>query len=347
MKLSQIKKMLLLGSGILLLGMVSCSKAAEEPAQEADSSIVVPAAHISLQAQLGDGTKASYADRILSWQEGDQLLVYSNGQVNGTLVCTGVDGSGKGTFSGEVTNFAPASVNVFFLGNRSVAADAHSLTVDFSAQTGAVMNLPSYILLKSTEVEYTEISAGTYAPAAPVDMDALVSILNLKLDYTGTPGAAGYKAKNVTINGLKNQITVNFADGTVSTGSINEGRTTVVPVKVGDYSLSYLMGVIPDESNKALTVKVGYQDDGVGTSFALWTGVDWSGMAVGRYYWTNWAGKNLVQPSAKNGYNGDAVTGGENTDGTNHKGGYSGSNADGSVDNPTGNKNGYNGTDVL
>lgn len=340
--LSRIKTTLALGSGILLLGLVSCNKVTDAPAPE-DTSSVVPVARVSMQAKMGDATKATYDARKLSWQVGDQLLIYSNGKVNGTLVCTAVDGDGKGTFSGEVTDLAPASVNVYFLGNRT--ADPQSLTVDFSSQTGLAENLPAFILLKKTGIEYVDQGGGVYAPAAAVDMEALVSILELKLDYEGTPGYGtdgtdGLGAESVTIMGLKNQIKVNFADASVEVASINEGRTTVAPIpdaSIADlptryavYGKSYLMGVIPSAENTSITVRVNYFDydydlkKQLSTQLAMWTGVNWSAMAAGMYYWTNWAGKNLVQANAKAGYNGSAVTGGENADGKDRKNGYNG-----------------------
>ena len=344
MKLLQIKKMLILGSGIMLLGMVSCTTAVEV---ETDASMV-PVAHISMQAQLGEGTKASYANRVISWEEGDQLLLYSNSQVNGIIVCTGVDGEGVGSFNGEVTNFNPTNVNAYFLGNRTVSSGAHSLTVDFSQQTGSASRLPNFILLKKTGLVFTAdpLFPQSYAPAESVSMEPIVSILELRLNYTGTPGAEGYKAKRVRIKGLKNQITVNFADATVDVEGINDGITTVAPLTVGEYSTTYLMSVIPDAANTDITVQVAYQDDGVGSTYVMWTGINWSSMDIGKYYWTNWADKTLVQPSLKEGYNGEAVTGGENSDGTNHKPGYNGGDVEGSRDNPTGKKRGYGGQDV-
>lgn len=340
MMLSRIKTTLALGSGILLLGLVSCNKVTDVPATE-DTPSVVPVAHVSMQAQMGNATKATYDARKLSWQVGDQLLIYSNGKVNGTLVCTAVDGDGKGTFSGEVTDLVPASVNVYFLGNRTVASNDH-ITVDFSSQTGLAENLPAFILLKKTGIEYVDQGGGVYAPAAAVDMEALVSILELKLDADNTPGAdpTNLNAESVTITGMKNQITVNFADASVTSDSINEGLTTVAPIpdaSIADlptryavYGKSYLMGVIPSAENTSITVRVNYFDydydlkKQLPTQLAMWTGVNWSEMAAGTYYWTNWAGKNLVQANAKAGYNGSAVTGGENADGKDRKNGYNG-----------------------
>lgn len=343
MMLSRIKTTLALGSGILLLGLVSCNKVTDVPATE-DTPSVVPVAHVSMQAQMGNATKATYDARKLSWQVGDQLLIYSNGKVNGTLVCTAVDGDGKGTFSGEVTDLAPASVNVYFLGNRTVASNDH-ITVDFSSQTGLAENLPAFILLKKTGIEYVDQGGGVYAPAAAVDMEALVSILELKLDYEGTPGYGtdgtdGLGAESVTITGLKNQITVNFADAKVTFDIINEGRTTVAPIpdaSIADlptryavYGKSYLMGVIPSAENTSITVRVNYFNydydlkKRLSTQLAMWTGVNWSAMAADTYYWTNWAGKNLVQANAKAGYDGIAVTGGENAYGKDRKNGYNG-----------------------
>lgn len=339
----------------MLLGMVSCNKATDEPVQETGSEAVP--AKVSLWAQLGDDTKASYAaGGKVSWELGDKLVLHNGTVVKGALTCISTGAGGKGFFSGEAAFTDPTSetVNVFFLGNRDVAADATNITVDFSAQDGTATGVSRFIFLSKASVVFKNDGA-TYMPADAIAFDKSYNAM-MEMTFSGagcpegTPGESGYKAKKVTIQGLTNKLTINLASMEATSGHMEASapyKTTINPGSVSKYANTYYLSVAPAASNTAITITADYQDGGTGTSTVMWNPMSWATMAAGNWYYINWATKTLVQYSSKPGYNGQAVTGGENADGTNHKGGYNGVNADGSVDNPTGNKGGYNGTDVM
>ncbi|MCR4566127.1 MAG: hypothetical protein K5651_08580 [Bacteroidales bacterium] len=348
MMLSKIKEFLILGSGILLLGMVSCKKAAEEqPSQEARP------ARVSLTAQVGSDTKAGYLAGKVSWEVGDQLVLHDGTQVLGTLQCISADASGKGSFTGEVASFStdPSyTVNVWFLGNRSVSSN--TLTVDFSSQNGTPSGVSSYIFLLKEDVVFNK-GEDTYSPSSTISFaQSFNAIMELRMSGANGPDEQpgnGLKAKKITIEGLKNQLTLDLAAKSATADYANAApyATTVAPSSVSQYSDVYYLSVIPDAANNSLNITSDYQDGGTGTFAVGWKGVNWSSMVSGNWYYTDWTSKTAAQYSSKVGYNGQAVTGGETADGKDGKSGYNGANADGTDDNPTGNKGGYNGTEVL
>ncbi len=342
----------MLCGALLAFGLASCSNDSdldpvpvpEEGSQEQPT--VVEHAYVSMDVDGGDQTRAAYDGRYLNWAVGDKLIAFSNGKINGTLTCTAV-GGGSATFSGEMENFTPAGVNLFFLGNRTVADDATSLTVDFSSQDGSKDGLVNYIFLKNTGdagVTFTETSEGSGVyNTTDVAFQSLVSIARLVLDQTGTPGADGYKAKQAKIFGLKDQMTINFADGSVTAAYVNDDHVTdVIPSSAANYSLEYYMAVIPDESYTALTMNVYYQSEEAGSTIVNFDGINWSSMAAGKSY--KWAGKNNEPEynSSKGGYNGGSVEG-DRADGTSTKGGYNGGSVEGDREDGSSTKTGYSG----
>ncbi len=324
MMLSKIKEFLILGSGILLLGMVSCKKAAEEPSRE------VRPARVILTAQVGSDTKAGYLVGKVSWEVGDQLVLHDGTQVLGTLQCSSADANGKGSFTGEVASFTTAenyTTNVWFLGNRSVSSN--TLTVDFSSQNGTPSGVSSYIFLLKEGVVF-EKDGEIYKPSSTISFDRPFNAI-MELRMSGSNGPAeqpgnGLKAKKITIEGLKNQLTLDLSAKSATAGYANAApyTTTVAPSSVPQYSDVYYLSVIPDAANTGLSLKADYQDGGSGTIIVRWVNaLDWSGMVAGKWYYTDWSTKTAIQYSSKVGYNGQDVTGGENADG-NGKGGYSG-----------------------
>lgn len=350
---SRIKELLILGGSIMLLGMVSCNKATDGPVQEADSGVVPT--KVTLLAQLDNDTKASYAAGKVSWELGDKIVLYSGSAVLSELTCISTSDDGKGFFSGPTpdgwTNENETVSKVFFLGNRTIAQDATSITVDLSAQDGTASGVSRFIFLyNSTGVTFSKKSGDAYLASAPVtfngSFNAIISMTFSGTDCPeGTPGENGYKAKKVTIEGLKNQLTIDLTSAAATTDVANE-RTTITPGSIAKYASTYYLSVVPSPGN-AVTITADYQDGGTGTTTVKWNSMDWSSVAAGNWYYINWSGKTLVQVSSKPGYSGQAVTGGENANGNSGKAGYGGANADGENENPTGNKNGYGGTEVL
>lgn len=334
-----------------LMGLAACSGDDDALQPQPQTPVVVSHAYVSVSTGEGAATRADVSDNTLNWQAGDKVVAYSNGQVNGTLVCSEVDGSGKALFKGELSNFAPASVNLFFLGNRSVSS-GRSLTVDFSSQNGSTSGLVGYLFLAKTGVVFEELGSADevgllYKVAEDVVFEALTSIMELTLSGDGTPSTRDYKAKSVKVAGLQNQLTVNFATGEVTTGQTNdEGIITVRPTSAATYADTYYMAVIPSADNNEVSMTIAYQDGGTGSKIVTLSNLDWSSMAEGSYYFLNWEEKEPMPVSSKSGYNGASVDGSRG-DGQSTKNGYNGQNADGTMDDPTGSKSGYNGAAVV
>lgn len=336
--------------------LFSCTKQEGSPAEP--SGEVVARADFSMSVGSdASSTRASVSGDCLYWQVGDKIVMASNGQINGTLVCTEVDGGDKASFSGEITNFTPAGVNFYFFSNREV--DGMNPVFDLSLQNGDPASVAAYAFLKKTGVPLVEDAENSYAPASDVAFEGITSLLTLTLDPAGSPAATpGTVATSVTINGLKNCLSVNLADGSVTPafakmldGSTDRTVTSVTPTGVAKYSNSYVMAVVPQNAS-GLTMIVSYLKSDGSTAITQWSGINWdmSGKA-GKNIRTGWTGDGkvptILETNLKSGYSGQAVEGGENADGQSHKAGYGGVTVGDQVDDPQGDKNGYTGTEVL
>ena len=363
MKQSVIRKCLVTIASVAALPVLfSCQKQGSEPAEPAME--VVAKADIVMSAGKEDSsTKAYVEDNYLYWEVGDKIVMVSNGQINGTLVCTAVNPTTlKGTFSGTISNFTPASVNFFYLGNKEV--DSVDPTFDLSLQTGVLSNASRYLYFKRTGVSLTNTGGNVYKPSGPVTLDGMVALLTLKLDPAGSPAdpadleKVGTLASAVTINDLKNAMRINLTDGTVTpvfakmfNGTTDKTTTTVSPTNRMNYANSYVIAVVPQNA-AGLTMSVDYLKPDGSTETTQWSNINWNmtecgGVAIHTDWTSDGKTPTIVEASAKLGYGGVAVEGGENADGENHKGGYTGGNVDDQdVDNPSGNKPGYGGKEV-
>ena len=337
-----------------LFGLSSCQKdRTDSPVQSPE---VVALADFSMAVEgPGASTKASVSDGFLYWQVGDKIVMASNGQINGTLVCNSVDASNVASFSGTITDFTPAGVNLFFLGNK--AADGMNPEFDLSKQSGTMDKAASYLFLKKTGVKLEETTPGVYQASESVAFEGVTSILNVGLAPNGSPGADGALATSVQINNLKNAFSINLADGSVTPsfikaadGTTDVKVTTVAPSNVMQYSNSYCIAVVPQNATN-LTMRVDYLASDGSTETTQWSDINWDMTDLGgKIISTDWEGgkaPTIVESSMKGGYSGQAVEGGENADGQNHKGGYNGATVGDQVDNPSGQKPGYSGAEVL
>ncbi len=364
MKQSIIRKCLVVMASIAALPVLfSCQKeesGSVEPAME-----VVANADIVMSAGKEDSsTKAYVAGGFLNWEIGDKIVMVSNGQINGTLVCTTVDNTNKkGTFSGSISNFTPASVNFFYLGNKEV--DSVNPTFDLSLQTGVLSNAANHLYFKNTNVALTDTEGNkVYKPSETVTFEGMVALLTLTLDPAGSPAdpadleKVGTLASAVTINGLMNAMSIDLRTGNPTpvfakmlNGTTDKTTTTVSPTNRMNYANSYVIAVVPQDAQN-LTMSVNYLKPDGSTETTQWSNINWnmtecSGKAIITDWTTSGKAPTIVEASAKLGYGGVAVEGGENADGENHKGGYDGSNVDDQdVDNPSGNKPGYGGKEV-
>lgn len=357
MKQKIIEVITLLGAFLVTAGFLSCSKEETPVAPEPE---VVSCAEVLLEVGDDAQTKASYdqAGRILYWQEGDQLVLFSNDKINGILSCTSVDGSGKATFSGTISSFTPEAINVYFFCNKPVGSSKPNF--DFSLQNGNAVSVSHYLFLKSLNVKFEKIAEHQYEAAEKLQFEALTSILDINVVNAGAPVPSGTKASSVKIDGLKNQMTVDLKTGEVTSsfvktpdfgtsGQKDLTTTTIAPRNTADYSTNYLVALIPQASDN-VTMIVNYADGSYNGLKTYWNVIKWS-VGAGNAYVTDWDQQSvhldILDVSPKAGYAGVAVDTGENADGTSHKGGYNGVDPEGSVDNPNGQKGGYNGTEVL
>ena len=349
------------GLSAMLGGLSSCNKeVAVVP--EAASEVV---AHAVVQAKVGDrgaATKASLSSGYeLSWGLGDKLVMVSNGCLNGTLTCT--EPGSPATFKGDVSQFTPSGVEFYFLGNNDASGIQSSF--DLSKQNGTQASLVGFLFLKTASPVTLSKTSEEGDPEQTYELDGTVEfnptplapILNLtELDkvlyYAGlVPDAdeslLGVKATSVKIEGLQNVLKIDLASGTVSAGmSSKTNVTTVSPANTADRANSYYMVVVPQNATD-LTLQINYTGSDV--SMVSWPGINWNLTTTGVSFYTDWSNQDtggIGTISTKGGYSGVTVEGGETADGLTNKGGYNGSNTDGTSDNPQGSKGGYNGVGI-
>lgn len=338
-----------------LLMLYSCTS--EEFTPEEPVSGVVARADFSMSLGGAPSTRASFSAGRLDWQVGDKIVMASNGRLNGTLVCTEVADGGTATFSGEITGFTPAGVNLYFFGNKEV--DGMNPVFDLSLQNGDPTTIAAYAFLKATGVVLQKGEDNTYAPTQPVTFEGMTAFLTVTLNPAGSPGATdGTLATSFTIDGMKNCMSVNLADGTVTPtyakmllGDGEKTTTSVSPTSVAKYSNSYVIAVVPQQA-AGVTMRVNYLNSDGSTETTMWSGISWNmSEKAGKTIRTGWTGEGkvptIVETSSKSGYSGQAVEGGENADGQSHKNGYGGVTVGDQVDDPQGSKGGYTGTEVL
>ena len=316
-----------------IVGFSACSSDDVGESQTPASKVV---AHAVFSMQMGGGasTRATMDSNTLKWRVGDKLILASNGQINGTITCTEITGDGTGTFSGSINNFTPNGVNLYYLGDRDVSS--MNPVFDFSVQQGSTDVVCNYILLKKIGLQLVEQLDGSYAPNGKVEMDAITSLLNLNLEHDGTP-STGYLAKAAWIKGLKNQISVNLANGEITASYINKAipvtssgtdnqLTRISPLTSEEYSNTFIIGVIPQYATD-ISIRVDYHSEDGDNIETLWNNINWN-IGEGKNFVTNWTEQGdleIVEVSSRTGYPGQAVDTGENNDGYDHKTGYNGS----------------------
>lgn len=338
----------------LLISIPSCTKQSDGIETEPELEVV---SHASFSMAVGDesnGTRASIDGSMFNWQVGDRIVMASNSQINGTLVCSNVDKNGRATFGGDINNFTPACVNLFFLGNKEPFG--MNPVFDFSMQEGTAHCASGYVFLKMTGLVLSG-AGGTYFPAEPVRFEGMTTLLTLKLDPEGSPGTnKGVRPVSVGINGLMNCCGIDLSTGDLTPmfmkmpdGNEDNTISTVSPGNYRDYSNNYMMAVIPQNAEN-ITMSVTYLNPDGTYEYTMWSGINWDlSSKAGKSVYTNWEGGKapvIVEPNFKSGYSGLSVDSDEDVDYNTPKNGYEGVSVDGQVDNPSGEKNGYGGTDV-
>lgn len=341
----------------MVMGVSSCNK---ERSVLGPEKVIVPHAVVKLSVtERSAATKANIDGTTLNWQAGDQILMASNGQMNGILFCTEED-NGTGTFEGAVSQFDPNSVNFFFLGNNTFSG-LSSVSLDFSTQTGKTSTAAAkYTFLKIMDVKL-QISEGgdnknekVYEPVTSPTVEQLKGIKFLTLTFKDLPDSPmkdgeqdvyGVKPTKVSIDGLKSIMKLDLTTGTF-TAEAQDKPTVIAPASALDYAEQYVMAILPQNATGvAMTV------DFTGADYAqkTWSGINWNVDSENdEDYITNWALQSLSQLSytGKNNYGVGDVEKVVEDNPTGDKDGYKGGNVDGSKDDDRTSKDGYRGGDV-
>ena len=191
------KTTLLVTALALVLGLTQCKKEQTNNTQS-EGNVV----RITLNVGASTGSAAS-GSRVnvdsypasgdqVTFENGDQIVVASNGAVVGTLNCE------DGVFGGEITNPTEGQpLYFYFLGNKqgTVANGTTTCTVNISDQTS---KLPVISMGQSTVDYSAEVTSYTSRLYNKCSL--------MKFNVTTTSTAA------ICITGMKNKVTINFAD---------------------------------------------------------------------------------------------------------------------------------------
>ena len=183
-------------AGLLVLGLAQCKK--EQTNNTHSEGNVV---RITLNVD-GSGSRVNVdpnvdpasGDDQVTFENGDQIVVASNGAVVGTLTCEGE------AFGGEITNPTEGQpLYFYFLGNKqgTVANGTTTCTVNISDQTSELPVIsmgPSKVNYSTAETNYT------------ADLHNKCSLM--KFNVT-TPSTAA-----ICITGMNNTVTVDFSNPT-------------------------------------------------------------------------------------------------------------------------------------
>ena len=180
-------------AGLLVLGLAQCKKEQTNNTQS-EGNVV----RITLNVD-GSGSRVNVdpdpaSDHQVTFENGDQIVVASNGAVVGTLTCE------DEVFGGEITNPTEGQpLYFYFLGNKqgTVANGTAELTVNISDQTSELPVIsmgPSKVNYSTAETNYTS------------DLHNKCSLM--KFNVT-TPSTAA-----ICITGMNNTVTVDFSNPT-------------------------------------------------------------------------------------------------------------------------------------
>ena len=181
---------------VLTLGLTQCKKEQTATPQNEGNSVMIT---LNVGPSTGSGTggaKVNVDPPHVNFEDGDQILVVSNGQYVGTLTRT------DGVFSGSITDpEEDQRLYFYFLGNKqgTLEANATSCIVNISDQT-TTAGLPVISMGKST-VDY---SSGVTSYTS-----RLYNKCSLMKFVVDTPSTEA-----ICITGMKNTVTVDFSDPT-------------------------------------------------------------------------------------------------------------------------------------
>ena len=192
------KLTVLVAALVLTLGLAQCKKE-QTPIANANEGVMIT---LNVGHSTGSGANGSRvnvdpnATDQVTFANGDQILVASNGRYVGTLTHNGT------SFSGEIADPVEGQrLYFYFLGNKqgTLEANATSCTVNISDQTTET-GLPVISMGKST-VDYSS-DVTSYS-------SRLYNKCSLMKFVVETPSTAA-----ICITGMNNTVTVNFASAT-------------------------------------------------------------------------------------------------------------------------------------
>lgn len=350
--------MLFAATATATFGMISCNKDASS--ERMPEKEIVPHAKITLSVgDEGSSTKANIEGDTLKWQLGDQILVSSNGQVNGFLSCTEATDSGTGTFTGDVSQLNPNEVNFFFLANQP-AGFSSSVDIDFSTQNGVLSSLIkqyTFVKLMGVKLEQDAEDKNLYKPSASSSPLSFVPFgaKYLTLTFEDLPGSPMMDGEDtlyyvnptrVSIDGLKNVMRLDLLTGKFTAVAASDTAPTVIAPASADVARSYIMAVLPQTAtDMSMTVSF----SGADYAQKTWSGIDWTiNENFNGEYYTEWAKQTLAELAYtyKYGYAAGSVAGSEQSSGGITKPGYGSGNIDGAKDDSRTTKPGYGGGDI-
>ena len=226
----------------LVLGFSQCKKE-QTPANNTTKGVRITL-DVDGGASTGPATGGSRAEvdpPHVNFEEGDQILVASNGAYVGTLIHNGSQ------FVGEITDpEEDEPLYFYFLGNKqgTLEANATSCTVNISDQT---TELPVISMGKSTE-DYDE-SVTSYS-------SRLYNKCSLmKFDVT-TPSTAA-----ICITGMNNTVTVDFTDPTDNGFTYGKDGDGVIKMPAKDENTETWAIVLPQDALEEGAEGSVYTDD--------------------------------------------------------------------------------------
>lgn len=179
----------------LVLGFTQCKKEKTEPQGEQVT--------ITLDVnKSNNGSRVNVEGSDVTFTQGDQILVASNGHYVGTLIHNGTN------FSGDITDPTIGQpLYFYFLGNNAVLDEPvddeiKGCTVNISDQTG----YPALPVISFSESNRVFDGAGSYSAV----LQNKCSLMKFKVTTTSTAP--------ICITGMNNQVTVTFDDRSENDG---------------------------------------------------------------------------------------------------------------------------------
>ena len=231
---------------VMVFGLAQCKK--EQPTPQGEGNVVT----ITLNVDGNNGSRVNVdptGTNQVTFTDGDQILVASDGKYVGTLTKDG------GMFSGTVSAddlVDGQPLYFYFLGNKQgeLQTGVTTCTVNISDQTG-YPNLPVISMGRSIDTQTGNIVK--YASGMTSFSSRLYNKCSLMKFNVTTPSDAA-----ICITGMNNQVTVNFGTNVFTYGQVNGGLIKMRG-QAGSGEKTYWAIVLPKED--VTPVGVAYSED--------------------------------------------------------------------------------------